>query len=146
MKDERTKRPNQQMHPNSLKNLRPIPFSKDDPEAAAKRANEMREKGLETRRKRKELLGEFKEIAGEMKEIPAVDVLRVMLAKALEADDQDTVAHLANLIAPYESPKLSSVNSTEVKLNANDLTDAELEAKAKELGIDVKDLIDKRPN
>jgi len=57
----------------------------------------------------------------------SVDVLKIMMFKALEKDDTDQALDIAKTLAEFEAPKLARVDQTNVELQAEDLTDAELE-------------------
>lgn len=72
--------------------------------------------------------------AAGMDELPAVDILRVLMAVAMMHDDQKRITELAILIAPYETPK---IKSQEVKVvnNLSDKTDEELAQMARDLGL-----------
>ena len=119
-----------------LQNLKPID--------SAERANELREKGLETRRRNKaereamkETLELFKSMGTD--EVPqGVDVLRIAMAKAIMQEDLDEATRLAALIAPYETPKLAA-QEISVTNEVADKSDEELAALAKEFGLDLDD-------
>ena len=119
-----------------LQNLKPID--------SAERANELREKGLETRRRNKaereamkETLELFKSMGTD--EVPqGVDVLRIAMAKAIMQEDLDEATRLAALIAPYETPKLAA-QEINVTNEVADKSDEELAALAKEFGLDLDD-------
>ena len=53
--------------------------------------------------------------------------------KALEDGEMDTAADLAKSIAEFETPKLARVESVVEDVKADDLSDAELNARIKEL-------------
>lgn len=65
----------------------------------------------------------------------SLDVLKILMMKALQADDFDTAADLAKSLAEFEAPKLARVDQTNTDLTAEDLTDEELNKKLKELNI-----------
>ena len=123
-------------HPNSLKNLKTI----NTPEMAEK----MRQKGLETRLRKKQ---EREEMAAAIEAFahlkldmpPAVEILRIAMAKAMVEEDMDEMTRLATLLAPYETPKLASKEVT-VNDGLADKTDAELAQLAKEFGVNIKDI------
>lgn len=124
-------------HPNSLKHLKPI--------KTAERANELREKGLETRRANKEKREEmaktldlFKRMGYE--DIPkGLDVLRIQMANAIINEDMDEATRLAAIVAPYETPKLQAQEITQT-VTHEDASDEELKRMAEDLGIELKDL------
>ena len=124
------------VHPNSLKNLRKI----KSPEMA----EEYRERGLETRRQNiaeKEAMKAAIRAYGDlnMDVPPAVEVLKIAMAKAIMENEMDEVTRLAALIAPYETPKLASKEVT-VHDGFSDKTDEELAQLAAEFGVDLKEL------
>ena len=69
-------------------------------------------------------------------DMSSIDVLKILMMKALAADDFDTAADLAKSLAEFEAPKLARVDQTNLDVSAEELTDEELEAKLKELGIE----------
>ena len=124
------------VHPNSLKNLRKI----KSPEMA----EEYRERGLETRRQNiaeKEAMKAAIRAYGDlnMDVPPAVEVLKIAMAKTIMENEMDEVTRLAALIAPYETPKLASKEVT-VHDGFSDKTDEELAQLAAEFGVDLKEL------
>ena len=123
-------------HPNSLKNLKTI----NTPEMAEK----MRQKGLITRQRKKEereamaaAIDAYESLKLDMP--PAVEILRIAMAKAMVEEDMDEMTRLATLLAPYETPKLASKEVT-VNDGLAEKTDAELAQLAKEFGVNLKDL------
>ena len=68
-------------------------------------------------------------------EISSVMMLKVLMMQAFERGDMDTAADLAKSLAEFEAPKLARVDQTNVDVSGSDLTDEELDAKLKELGI-----------
>ena len=109
-------------------------------------AERARLKGLETRRFNKEI-AEFYALAIQamrdvgMDELPALAILRMQLMLAMVADDMPRIARLAELIAPFETPKAKAI---EVKLtnDLSDKTDTELKALAEEMGLVIDDCWD----
>ena len=121
-------------HPNSLAQLRPVIDSDT--------AREMQAKGAEKRRQNKALreamrlsASEFKKIRDEVvSEMPsAVDILKVQLAKAIEIEDQETIARLAIALAEYEQPKLQRIDQTNLELDTSELSEEDLQKKIAEL-------------
>jgi len=108
----------------SLANLKTI----DSPDMA----NEYREKGLETRRRNRINRDMAKEAIKAMKEMgddapSAIEALKYVLTQAMESNDQEQIVKVASILAEYQAPKLSRQDVTQTNLNAEDLTDAELE-------------------
>lgn len=127
-------------HPNSLKQLT---GKLGQDEESKQRAREMQAKGLETRRKNKELRESLKMTAGEFKKfkneildggftISAIDVLRMNMMKAFHADDMDTANQLALAIAEFETPKLTRTEAKVETIEADKLSDEDLDAKLAE--------------
>ena len=123
------------MHPNSLANLRP----NWDKEAA----NAAREKGLEVRRANKEAREKMKMTVAEWKkwkedvvegnEFGALDLLRIQMLKFFEEGDVDSAVDIAKTLAEFEQPKLARVDQTNTELSHEDLSDEELNEKIKRL-------------
>ena len=121
-------------HPNSLKQLKPYMDSDV--------AREMQAKGAEVRRQNKALreamklsAAEFKKIRDDIiEEMPsAVEILKVQLVKAMQAQDQDTIDRLAIALAEYEQPKLQRIDQTTLNVDTTELSEEELDRKIKEL-------------
>ena len=72
-------------------------------------------------------------------EISSIGVLKLAMVKAIQADDFDTAAELAKTLAEFEAQKLARVDQTNTELTAEEMTDEELEAKLRELGIRADD-------
>ena len=77
----------------------------------------------------------YKEDVLEDNDMSSIDVLKILMMKALQSDDFDTAADLAKTLAEFEAPKLARVDQTNTDISADDLTDEELDAKLKELNI-----------
>ena len=124
-------------HPKSRANLERGKFRNRE------QAERARLKGLETRRLNKEI-AEFYSLATKamrdagMDKLPALDILRMQMMLAMVADDMPRITRLAELIAPYETPKAKAIEVT-LTNDLSDKTDAELLAMAKELGLDILD-------
>ena len=124
-----------EMHPNSLANLRP----NWDKEAA----NAAREKGLEVRRANKEAREKMKMTVAEWKkwkedvvegsEFGALDLLKVQMLKFFDEGDVDSAVDIAKTLAEFEQPKLARVDQTNTELTHEDLSDEELNEKIKRL-------------
>lgn len=125
------------MHPNSLKNLKPSWTSETAREAGAKghatmRANAAARETLKLSTKEWE---KYKSHILSDTSLNAVDVLKILMLKALEEGDNDTAADLAKSLAEFESPKLARVDKTSVEMTAEELSDEEIEEKLRELGL-----------
>lgn len=122
------------MHPNSLKNLRPM-WDKESAAAA-------RSKGHETRRANKALREALKVSAAEIREtakvleesnISSVDRLKVIAARYEEQGDLDSAVDIYKTIAEFEAPKLARVDQTNVEVGVEDLTEEELNERIKRI-------------
>ena len=68
-------------------------------------------------------------------DMSSIDVLKVLMHKALLAEDYDTAADLAKSLAEFESPKLARIDQTTTELSVEELTDEELDRKLTELAL-----------
>ena len=121
-------------HPNSLAQLKPYMDSE--------KARAMQAKGAEVRRRNKALREAMKLSAAEFKKIrddiitempTAVEILKVQLIKAMQAEDQETIERLAIALAEYEQSKLQRIDQTTKNIEAAELSEEELDRKIKEL-------------
>ena len=122
------------MHPNSLKNLRPM-WDKESAAAA-------REKGHETRRANKELREALKMSAAEIKataqvlteaNVSSIDRLKVAAAKYEEQGDLDSAVDIYKSIAEFEAPKLARVDQTTQDLGIEEISEDELNERIRKL-------------
>ena len=124
-----------EMNPRSLENLAP-PWT---PEQARKgQANSViaRKQNKEARDKLKMTTSQwaaYKKDVLDTADISSLDILKILMFKALEDGEMDTAADLAKSIAEFETPKLARVESVVEDVKADDLSDAELNARIKEL-------------
>lgn len=122
----------------SLKNLKPM-WTSETAKEAQKKSAEARKINSEARAKLKLTMGEWKKYKEEVldtTDMSSVDVLKILMMKALQEDDFDTAADLAKSLAEFEAPKLARIDQTTKDVTAEDMTDEELEAKLKQLGIE----------
>ena len=122
-------------HPNSLKNLKPAWTTESAREAQAnsviaRKANAEARAALKLTAKQFE---EYKHDVLSETEVSSIDVLKILMLKALEANDFDTAADLAKTLAEFEAPKLARTEATVTEIDASDMSDEELEAKLQEL-------------
>jgi len=108
----------------SLANLKTI----DSPEMA----NQYRERGLATRKRNKENREMAKDAIKAMKELgdeapTAIEALKYVLTQAMESNDTEQIIKVSSILAEYQAPKLSRQDVTQTNINAEDLTDSELE-------------------
>ncbi len=122
------------VHPNSLKNLQSSWNSETAKAAqllgaAKKKANRLAREQLSMS------MQDWKEYSPvlEANDMTAVDVLKVLMHKALMSDDYDTAADLAKSIAEFEQPKLARVEQKIEESKADELSDEELNEKLKAL-------------
>ena len=115
-----------QVHPNSLKNLRPC--SKERARAGQKNSVIARKANKEAREALKLTLNDWKALKEEIKDDApaALDVLKIAMTKALSVEDMDEATRLATVLAEFEAPKLQRQDINQVTKTA-DLTDEELQ-------------------
>lgn len=123
-------------NPKSLENLAPKITS-------VEQAREMQKNSVKARKANKEARERLKLTAAEMKvdideltkDVSAVGVLKVLLVKYLQEGEYDEAAKIATTLAEFEAPKLARVDAVNTEISADELSDEELEAKLKELGL-----------
>ena len=106
---------------------------------AQKKSVEARMANKEAREQLKMTMNEWKKYKDEVLEeadMSSIDVLKILMMKALSNDDFDTAADLAKSLAEFEQPKLARIDQTNTEVTTADLSDEELEKKLKELGIE----------
>ena len=116
-------------HPNSLKNLTAAWNSETAAEAsklglAKRKANKLAREQL------KMSMADWKAYQSDVledKDLGAVDVLKVLMHKALMNDDFDTAADLAKTLAEFEKPKLARVEQKVEEVSTDQLSDEELD-------------------
>ena len=120
-------------HPNSLKNLKPLLTSESARELQLKSAASRKANNL-AREQLKLTVKQFKEFKDSFEENPvgAIDVLRILMVKALDEDDLVQAADLAKSLAEFESPKLSRIDQTNTEVSVDELSDEELNRMLKE--------------
>ena len=121
------------IHPNSLKNLKPLLTSESARELQLKSAASRKANNL-AREQLKLTVKQFKEFKDSFEENPvgAIDVLRILMVKALDEDDLVQAADLAKSLAEFESPKLSRIDQTNTEVSVDELSDEELNRMLKE--------------
>ena len=122
----------------SLKNLKPM-WTSETAKEAQKKSAEARKINNEARAKLKLTMGEWKKYKEEVldtTDMSSIDILKILMMKALQEDDFDTAADLAKSLAEFEAPKLARVDQTNLDVSAEELSDEELEKKLKQLGIE----------
>ncbi len=116
-------------NPKSLKNL--------NGSWTTESARKAQAKGVETRKANKEARDAAKMSMAEWKlyktdvldqtDMTSLDVLKIMMIKAVSRDDMDTAVDIAKTLAEFEAPKLARVDQTNVEIQAEDLSDEELQ-------------------
>jgi hypothetical protein len=121
-------------HPNSLKNLKPF-FTKEKAQSAQRNSVISRKANAVAREELKMSMRDWKlfktDVLAEA-DMSSIDVLKVLMHKALLAEDFDTAADLAKSLAEFESPKLARIDQTTTELSVEDMTDEELDRKLNE--------------
>ena len=113
-------------NPKSLQNLRVI--------SSPEKAREMQKNSVEARKRNQALKDElkltakmYKAVMDEIPDMNPVDVLQMIMIKALQEGQYEDASRYANMIAPYKLPKLSTVEQ-KVTNNVKDMTEEELRA------------------
>lgn len=121
----------------SLKNLSPG-WTTETAREAQKNSVIARKANAEARDKLKLSMNEWQKYKSEVldeTDMSSIDVLKILMMRALQDDDFDTAADLAKSLAEFEAPKLARVDQTTTEVDSSELTDEELEAKLRELGL-----------
>ena len=125
------------IHENSLKNLSPY-WTTESAREAQKNSVKARKANKEAREKLKLSMDEWQKYKTDVldeTDMSSIDVLKILMMKALEEDDYDTAADLAKTLAEFEQPKLARVDQTVAEVGVDELTDEELEQKLRDLGL-----------
>ena len=116
-------------HPNSLKNLKPF-FNTEKAQSAQKNSVISRKANAAAREELKMSMRDWKlfktDVLAEA-DMSSIDVLKVLMHKALLAEDFDTAADLAKSLAEFESPKLARIDQTTTELSVDDMSNEELD-------------------
>ena len=126
------------IHPNSLKNLTNT-WNSESAREAQKNSVESRRTNAEARAKLKLTAKEWERYKKEVlsdSAVTSIDILKILMLKALEKNDFDTAADLAKTLAEFDAPKLARVDQTNLDVKTEELTDEELENKLRSLGIE----------
>ena len=116
------------VHPNSLANLR-SGWTPDEAREAQKRGLEVRKANKAARDALKlsaKDWSKYKEEVLDQTEITALDTLKILMIKALDAEDFASATDIAKSLAEYERPKLARVDTKVEEVKADDLSDDEL--------------------
>ena len=123
-------------NPKSLKNLAPKITS-------VEQAREMQLKSAASRKANREARERLKLTAAEMKvdvdeltqDVSAIGILKVLMIKYIQEGEYDEAAKIAGQLAEFEAPKLARVDAINTEVSTDELTDEELDAKLRELGL-----------
>ena len=123
------------MHPNSLKNIQGKAWNSE----TAKQAQLLgAAKKVEKRMLREELKKSMEawrdlenDVLGE--ELSSVNVLRILMHKALREEEYDVAADLAKSIAEFEQPKLARIEQKIEETSIAEMSDEELQQKLNQL-------------
>lgn len=121
-------------HPNSLKNLKPH-WTTETARAAQLKGVEARKANKEARDRMKMSLAEWKLYKTEVLEendMTSIDILKILMMKAMQDDDMETTLEIAKTLAEFEAPKLARVDQTNIEISAEEMTDEELEVALQE--------------
>ena len=120
------------MHPNSLKNLRP--FTKEGAREGQRNSVLSRKANKEAREALKISMSDWRNLKDDLsEETPsALDVLRIAMVKAISSEDMEEATRLASILAEFEAPKLQRQDINQVT-KTSDLTDEELEQAIQEM-------------
>ena len=121
-------------HPNSLKNLKPF-FTTEKAQSAQKNSVISRKANSQAREELKMSMRDWKLFKTDVlveADMSSIDVLKILMHKALAAEDFDTAADLAKSLAEFESPKLARIDQTTTELSVEDMSDEELDRKLSE--------------
>lgn len=124
-------------HPNSLKNLKPS-WTSETAREAQKNSVIARKANAEARAALKLTAKQFEDYKQEVLQetnVSSLDVLKILMLKALENDDFDTAADLAKSLAEFEAPKLARVDQTSTEIDSSELSDEEIDEKLRSLGL-----------
>jgi len=125
------------IHPNSLKNLAPS-FTKDNAREMQLKSAASRKASSDARQALKMSMGDWKKYKEDVLDhvdMNSLDVLKILMFKALEKDELDTASELASKIAEYEQPKLQRRELQIEDLGAETLSDEELDKKIRLLRV-----------
>jgi|TARA_R110002126_G_scaffold89533_1_gene213821 hypothetical protein len=125
------------IHPNSLKNLAPS-FTKENAKEMQLKSAASRKASSDARQALKMSMRDwrkYKEDVLDHIEMNSLDVLKILMFKALDNEDFDTASDLAAKVAEYEQPKLQRRELQIEEIGTDALSDEELDTKLKSLRI-----------
>lgn len=124
-------------NPKSLKNLAPS-FTKDNAKEMQLKSAASRKASSDARQALKMSMGDWKKYKEDVLdhvEMNSLDVLKILMFKALDNEDFDTASDLAGKVAEYEQPKLQRRELQIEELGADTLSDDELDKKLRLLRV-----------
>ena len=124
-------------NPKSLQNLAPS-FTKDNAKEMQLKSAASRKASSDARQALKMSMGDWKKYKEDVLdhvEMNSLDVLKILMFKALDNEYFDTASDLAGKVAEYEQPKLQRRELQIEELGADTLSDDELDRKLRLLRV-----------
>ena len=121
-------------HPNSLKNLSSAWNSETAKEAQLKGAAKRKANRL-AREQLKLSIQDWKAYKSEVldkEDMSSIDILKVLMHKALQDEEYDTASDLAKTLAEFEKPKLARIEQKVEEVSTSELSDEQLEEMLKQ--------------
>ena len=98
-----------------------------------RRSVEARKKNQERMQMVKDMMKDLKSIGTDVEDMPkGIDMMRWCMVQAMQKNDLEMVADIANKIAAFETPKLAAQQVTQVDVDLKDLSEEEFEKLKKE--------------
>jgi len=120
------------VHPNSLKNLKRI--TSETARANQRKSAASRSANVKAKQAFKLSAKQFQMVMSELPELSSLDVIKMAMHKALQADNMEDAVRYANLLTEFEAPKLTRVEQN-VTTRTSDLSDEELQRIISEEGL-----------
>ena len=121
-------------HPNSLKNLSSAWNSETAKEAQLKGAAKRKANRI-ARENLKLSIQDWKAYKSEVldkEDMSSIDILKVLMHKALQDEEYDTASDLAKTLAEFEKPKLARIEQKVEEVSTSELSDEQLEEMLKQ--------------
>ena len=121
-------------HPNSLKNLSSAWNSETAKEAQLKGAAKRKANRL-AREQLKLSIQDWKAYKSEVldkEDMSSIDILKVLMHKALQDEEYDTASDLAKTLAVFEKPRLARIEQKVEEVSTSELSDEQLEEMLKQ--------------
>ena len=116
-------------HPNSLKNLGQA-WNSETAKAAQLKGAAARKANRLAREQLKLSINDWKAYKSEVldqEDMSSIDILKILMHKALMDDDYDTAADLAKTLAEFEMPKLARIEQKIEEVSTEAMSDEELQ-------------------